>query len=334
MPKLVYVGFKFLHMGAHAGYDLVKYHVGYDFFLDCQKDYERLQSFFKKKNLILRIYAKIFGQRLWWVELRCLLLAVIKRDLIFHFIYAENIYRYLGLFKWLGFKIVCTYHQPISFYNQYPQYLRGLKYVDKVIVLSKEARQIFVGKKMEKHIHFIPHGIDSEFFCPDLSIPQKREIIMVGNWLRNFNFAAKVFEKLLRDDPFVVIHVVTLRCNLKNFNFHPRMRFYHDISDEELLQLYRSTSFLFLALDSFVANNAVLEMASIGKPILIASDSQHYELLKDLIEITPLEVDVTVKKIIKMLDEPIKMRDSIRNCIINNYSWQAIGKITRKVLLN
>jgi hypothetical protein len=83
-----------------------------------------------------------------------------------------------------------------------------------------------------------------------------------------------------------------------------------------------------------VANNAVLEMASIGKPILIASNNRRGGLFEGLIEQIPLQVGVAVQTIIKMLDEPIKFRNSFRDLIINYYSWQAIGKITREVLLH
>lgn len=336
MKKIIYVGFKFSHMGPHAGYDIIKNHAGYDIILDCQSDYSFQQKIYAKKNLISKIHGRLFGGYMWWIELRCLLLSLFNRNLVFHFIYAENTYRYLGLFKWLGFKIVCTYHQPASFFKSNPEYLLGIRFVDDVIVLSEEARSIFTEKINPPNVHYLPHGVDCEYFKPGENTQKKKELLMVGNWLRNFKFASEVFDRLLIIDPEVTIHVVTLKENHNYFNKHPRLYLYTDISDEDLLHRYQSASLLFLPLHGFVANNAVLEMSAVGSSVLIASHQKPDIKLENLVEHVPLDLDIAVSHIINTLKNSHNKSTNNkqkRDRVLENYSWPLIGKKTKSILL-
>lgn len=330
--KTVYVGFKFSHMGPHAGYDLIKKHGEYDIFIDCQTDYKFQQKLYAKKNIISKIHGRLFGGYMWWVELRCLMTALFNRGLIFHFIYAENTYRYLGFFKWLGFKIVCTYHQPDTFFKSCPQYLAGIRFVDDVIVLSEEARSTFTDTLDPQRVHFLPHGVDCEYFQPDQAAPIKKQVLMVGNWLRNFKFAAQVFDQLLKIDPEINIHIVTLEINHKYFTKHSRLFLYTGISDQELLFRYQAASLLFLPLDGFVANNAVLEMSALGSPVLIASNQRPEENFERLIEHVPFNFDLTISKIMEMLHDITPKDIKKRNWVIKNYSWPVIGKQTSNIV--
>jgi glycosyltransferase involved in cell wall biosynthesis len=326
--KKVYVGFKFQHMGIHAGYDTVRLHAGYDIFLDCQRYYD----FLNRQSFPAKCWRRLFGVRLWWVELLCLLRALRNRKLTFHFIYAENTYRYLGYFKWIGFRIVCTYHQQISFYVENRAMLKGVNYVDDVIVLDKCLVDFFKLRKGDDHVHYIPHGVDTHFFCPDPSIIRRREILMVGNWSRNFSFAAEVLHHLIQIDPLVECHVVAGREQWHHFNTHERIHLYCDISDSELLYRYRRTALLFLPLHSFVANNAVLEALSVGCNVLIATTQESCIFLDENIERVPLILNEVEAKILARLDVPDNNAINSRQDMVREFSWRAIGDKVRIVL--
>lgn len=332
MKNLVYVGFKFNHMGPHAGYDLIKQYAGYHKIIDCQKSYNNQQKFYSKKNILSRIHGKLFGGYMWWIEIRCLLTAIFEKNTVFHFIYAENTYRFLGYFKWLGFKIVCTYHQPASFFKSNPEYLFGIRFVDEIIVLSEDARAIFTSTIESSKVHFIPHGVDCEYFRPDLFSQNGKEVLMVGNWLRNFKFAAEVFYRLLKKDLTLNIHVVTSKDNHSYFKNHERLFLHSGITDEELLLRYQSASLLFLPLDGFVANNAALEMSAVGSPVLIASNQKPEESLKDLVEYIPLNLNTVENKIIEITNKKFIDKKNKIDIVTKRFSWPVIGKITNLIL--
>jgi glycosyltransferase involved in cell wall biosynthesis len=334
MRKAVYVGFKFTHMGSHTGYDSVRLHAKYDLFVDCEKDYERMQRFLARRTLLSRSYGRVLGSRLWWVEIRCLFLALLHRDLVFHFVYAENTYRYLGWFKWLGFRIVCTYHQPVSFYRKRPKFLRGMQRVDDIIVLSAEAVCPFQAWKGDEKVHAIDHGVDTDFFYPDAVTPHERQVLTVGNWMRDFEFAARVFAVLLQHDENVQVHVIANKDNLGGFHPHPRLHLHHGITDEELLSRYRSAALLFLPLHDFVACNAVLEAAAVGLPILVASTRKGDQLPDGLIEYLPMELDVVVRRIREHLEESDPFERRRRDWVVQHLSWPVIGRETARIIRN
>ena len=331
MMKTVFVGFKFLQMGCHSGYDVIRQHAQYDVIVDCQKDYNRLQTFLGNNSVVSRIYVRLCGSRLWWVELRCLVMALRHRELAFHFIYAENIYRYLGWFKWLGFRIICTYHQPIAFFEKYPSYLRGVRKTDCIIVLSEDLLPSFKCWKGDNRVFYIPHGVDVDYFCPDHSVTRQRQILMVGNWLREFEFADQILARVLDEDPLVEVYVVANKENLFKFRHHERLHLLSGISDDELLYRYRSASLLFLPLAGFVANNAVLEAFAVGCPLLVASDQEIGANPKDLIECVPLESEIVVKRIRELLDDEDHASNMRRNWVVQHFGWQVIGNKTGSV---
>lgn len=331
--KRVYVGFKFLHMGMHAGYDLIKGAASYDLYVDCQEEYGRFLQFVTGKSFLSRVYTKLFGSYMLLVELKCLLVALRARPSVFHFIYAENTYRYLGFFKWLGFKVVCTFHQPISFFEKNPEYLRGLRFVDKAIVLSEDLRGYFSREIGSDRVVFVPHGVDTDFFSPAVCGKRKKEVLMVGNWMRNFQFASEVFERLLRVAPEVSVCIVSLPENKRYFEGDPRIKFLSGISDDELLERYRSASVLFLPLNGFVANNAVLEMASVGAPVVIASNQTPDETLAPLVTHVELDHDSALSAILDQLNDDASYSAELRNFVLNNYSWQVIGRRTKALMV-
>ena len=332
MSKAVYVGFKFGHMGSHAGYDTIREYAGYDIHIDCQRDYDRMQRFLGRRSIISRAYGVIIGSRLWWVELRCLFLSLRVRNAVFHFVYAENIYRYLGWFRWLGFRIVCTYHQPKEFFRRRPRFLRGMRQTDKIIVLSEEQVERFRAWKGDSRVYAISHGVDTEFFRPNETIRREKEILMVGNWLRDFKVANATFLALLQLDHEIQIHVVATSENLAGFAADPRLHLHSGISDEELVYRYQSAGVLFLPLARFVANNAVLEAAAVGVRILISTGQRDRVLPEHLVEYVPLEVEAGVSRLTELLDESDPASDARRTWVVEHLGWRSIGGATARVL--
>lgn len=331
--KLVYVGFSFNHMGQHAGYDLIKKHVNYDIFIDCQKSFNWKDKFYHKKGVLKSLYFKIIGSRLWWIELYCIWLAITRKNLVFHFIYPENVYKYLGYFKGQTVQIICTYHQPKIFMDKWPKLQKGLKKVDKIIVLSKEEVPGFEMLSGRNNVHFIPHGVDIQYFKPSEIAVKTNSILMVGNWLRDFEFANTVFEELLQRQDDLKIFVVASPRNLENFSSHTNLHLMSNISDDELLHLYQQSKVLFLPLNSFVANNALLEGAACGCNIIIATNNPTSNYFgRDLIKVYPKNVEILVNKISEQLMTPKNAAESLRTKVENAYSWEKIGDETESLL--
>jgi glycosyltransferase involved in cell wall biosynthesis len=329
--KLIYVGFSFIHHGEHTGYDLISKYLPYDKFVKCQVGFNRLSNFNKRQNLLTKGYGKIFKGWLWWVELQLIFISLFNPGkYTFHLIYGENLYRFLCYFKFKN-RIVLSLHQPVSYFEKEgPYFLRqNLKRVDKIIVLSFELKKYFELKYPDIPVKYIPHGIDCSFFKPEGQ--RNKLLLMVGNWFRDFTFANTVFTEILNVVPDIEICVVTNQTNHHFFTKHSSIKLMSNISDKELLSLYQQAHCLFLPLFSFTANNAILEAASAGCPIVVATNLIDNSYFSDKqITFLPLQKNQVVDFLSRHLKERFDMEksSSLVDFVKNNYAWEEIATIT------
>lgn len=334
--RLVYVGFSFVHHGIHSGYDYIKNVVPYSKYIDCQKSIDYLNLIPYKKNIISKIYLVLFGDRPWWVELKCIYYALFYRNLIFHFIYSEKIFRYTGFFKGRTNKIVCTLHLPADSYPAHSRFVKSARYIDKIIVLSSEMLIPLQKLFRNSELFYIPHGVDTTYFKP-LSEKREKKVLMVGDWLRNFEFADSVFKRLFSLDSYVKVSVVSNRANHRLFTQNERLNLLSDIDDDHLLYLYQSSAILFLPLNRFTANNALLEGAACGCKIIIASEQPTGSCYigKKYLDVVPFDVQIAANKILDRLHDQNDAGDNrIVDYVRTNYDWKSIGKQTEAAILN
>jgi len=335
--KLVYIGFSFKHHGLHSGYDCIKDGLGYTKIIDCQKSYDILQRISGSKDFFSRQYVKFLGFRLWWIEFKYIPLAIFSRNTIFHFIYAENTYRYFGYFLNKTNRLVCTYHQTIDFYINNPKYLIGIKKIDKIIVMRRDLVASFKALSGNPNVYYIPHGVDADYFKPAIKEKKNLNILMVGDWLRDFGVANEVFKLILVERNDIKINVVCNPSHFKYFDKNIRLNLMSGIKDEELLVLYQQAHLLFLPLKGFTANNSILEGGVCGCKILIATNQQTDSLYlgTEYVEILPLNIDRIIEKIISILDDVQKYNwNNQVKYISSNYSWRKIKQQTYELLTN
>lgn len=333
--KLIYVGFAFQHhLNTQAGYQHVKEHVQYDVIINAQSDFNFVfHSVDRLPEPIRRRYRRYFGFRLWFTELRCIIRAIFCKNQVFHIIYGENIYKYLGKFKGKTNKIVCTYHQPISVFNENKEWIESIKDLDKIILMGAEDHDFFRNINSSMDIRFIPHGINTDFYYPSTQAEGKR-IMMVGNWLRDFNFANAVFKQLLTIDVELEIDVVTNKQNFDCFESNKRLHLSTNITDEELRNMYQKARIVFLPLTEFTANNALLEAAASGTDIIIATNIKSVSYFdENQISFVALEQDEAIKILLEKLENNFN-RKNARGFVVDNYSWEVIGRKTEEYLLN
>lgn len=333
MAKTIYIGFSFKHHGSYSGYDQIRKFLHYDEIIDCQKSFNLLTKVLESKNIFLRLYKKIFGGKLWWIELIIIIKSLIKPNgQIFHFIYGENIYQYSGFFK-RNNKIIITLHQPPSFFLEPSsnQFMRALKKADKLIVMSLEMEEFFKKHFPNLDIKYIPHGVDVNYFKPQGT--KKNQVLMVGNWLRDFSIANKVFNRLSKMDPNITIKVLTNPENFCHFDTNENIQFLFSIDDFTLLNLYQDSKIVFLPLIKYTANNAVLEALSCGCSVIIASNEIPNYNESPIVYIS-FQIDFASELISKSLYtwEKEKEIHTYRSYVIRNFSWERISLDTAQFL--
>lgn len=335
--KLVYVGFGFLHhLGGHAGYHQIKNYLNYDYYVDAQGFFNTINK--PRSNFGRRIRYYIlshfwFGFNVFpWYLIKCMWLALSKGHLTFHFIYGENLFYNSRLLKVRGCKTVVTLHQPYEWFMDKPLWLRNLKSVDRVILVGEAELHLFEKLTGRNNVSFIPHGICSDFYCPCNDVKRENIVLTVGNWLRDFQFADKVYQRLIEEDKNLRIVVVSNTDNQRYITRNSRVQFLSGITDEELRELYRKTSCLFLPLTRFTANNALLEAGAVGCPILICSNhSDNSYIPEQYVKIQPMQIEKVVFEIEEMLKNQ-KSSLELSSFINENYSWAKVAQTTKKLL--
>lgn len=339
--KLVYVGFSFEHhKNRCAGYDKIRYYLPYDHILDCQWEYELL---YQNNNFLIRFfrkaYFKLFGYGFIFTTIFCIILNFFCKNTVFHFVYGENIFIPFNLLKRKSNKIVCTFHQPASFIES-RKWLKKIRCCDFIILMTAKDVQRFKEWTGKDNVCFIPHGINTDFYSPltgikTISVPDN--LLMVGNWQRDFAFARDVFSEILKLRKFFEFNIVTPAMNHFWFGGLKNLNLYKDITDIELRDLYRKSKCVFFPLFNFTANNAYLEALSTGCKIIIASDYKDEDsyLKTDSVVLIRKEIKLAVLEIIRVVES--KKNNNCNDLkhaeILTNYSWQNIANITRNKLL-
>lgn len=331
--KIIYIGFSFQHhLNSHAGYSQIKNYLKYDQEIDIQLFYDNCikEKLYPLRQKIKRLFCLGYNAFPWYL-LKCAWIALRFGHCTFHFVYPENTFKAIPVFHMKNNKVILTLHQPYEWYASRPNWIRRLKTVDCIIVLSNTELLKFEKMLPGIKIVYLPHGISSNFYSP--SNQQKEDMILtVGNWLRDFDFANVVYQHLLKKRQSIKIVIVTHPDNMKLITPNENISYLSGISDEELRDLYRRTSCLFLPLIRYTANNALLEAGSVGCPILIASNAADNSYMPgDLIKTLPMDSIAVTGQIIKMLDKKTNNKD-LSNYVKANYDWKKVAHMTKEIL--
>lgn len=336
--KLVYIGFAFLHhKGTHAGYHQIKEHLKYDFYIDCQNHHDKSQRKFGEWNVFIKLWRKILSlvfhvSSIPWYIFRILWLNAIHQNLVFHYIYGENTF-----FPWTkklmrkSNKVVCTLHQPYSFFQKSQRWKKLIHNTDYIILVGNTEVDKFKKMTGKDNVKYIPHGISTDFYSIDNSVEKEEIVLTVGNWLRDYKFADRVYKRLLDNNPKLSIHIVSNQKNRESISPSDRIKFMSAITDEQLKEEYLKCSLLFLPLTRYTANNSLLEASATGCKIVIASNYPDNSYIPEkYITIVKMEEDPTVEAI--MTDMSKEFNESLSTFIVDNYSWNKIAQSTELFL--
>lgn len=336
--KLVYIGFAFSHhKGTHAGYHQIREYLNYDYVVDCQAYFDKSQFVCSKYSLSRRLYRKVLGKvfgvsNIPWYLFRLLWLGIRYNNLVFHYIYGENIFfPWIKKFMRRGNVVVCTFHQPYSFFQTHDRWKSRIKKSDYIILVGNTELDDFKKMTGKDNVVYIPHGISTDFYKVDANVKKEKTILTVGNWLRDYEFADKVYRRLLDKHPNINIHIVTLLQNKVFISESEHIEFMSGITDEELRKEYLQSSVLFLPLKRYTANNSLLEASSMGCNIVIASNYPDNSYIPEqYLTIVRMDLTEAVDAIEKNFGRSYNM--DLSNYIKNEYSWQVISQKTELFL--
>lgn len=274
LPNIAYVPKRVAHHAQHSGYDVL--------FSACGLREARSALFARLSNWI----PDGLAWRLWLLrpqpsqrsgleaEMASIPWMASGRGRLCHFIYGEDTFLFTPLWKRSANRCVATLHYPPHVLAQRvnPGSLRAL---DAIIIVGENQRAWLEGIVAPEKIHFCPHHVDTDYFCP---APEPlhaqphvaQRLVCVGHLYRDYDCMLSVL-RLLRT---TYQHKVELdligppKDSKHPLLSEPGVQVLRGISDDALRDIYRHASAGVLPLTDSTANNALVEMMACGLAVV------------------------------------------------------------------
>ena len=275
--RVTFVALRHRHHAARSGYGLLPEYIE-GTVIDARGTRGLLQRALRK---MLRPVARRSGSRWFhgahaWAEVRAARRWLQVSGEVFHVLYGENSYRYLGHVKRVHTRnrLLASYHTPGTRFREVVSDARHLQRLDGVIVFTESEADFFAGHLPRDRIFVVPHGVDVEHFRPALQnrgADAPLRCLFVGQHLRDFGVLVGAM-RLARDalGAGVTFDLVLPRHAWSRLGpVGEGVRLQSGVSDEALLRLYqRSDLFLFPLLDA-TGNCALKEAMACGLPVVV-----------------------------------------------------------------
>ena len=209
-----------------------------------------------------------------FARLTAFVLLSIHRDSLLHILYGEEHVKYWGSFPAkLHSRTVLTLHQPPSQWTS--EAIASLQWVRHAILLYRRDFQFFQAAMPNAQLHFIPHGVDVDFFSPTGTpfLHTKKRLLYNGVHLRNVAMLRRVIPSILARHHDVAFDFLVPLHRRNEIVFgellqHPAITWHAGLDDESLLSLYRQSYLMLLPMNDSGANTAIVEALSCGLPIV------------------------------------------------------------------
>jgi glycosyltransferase involved in cell wall biosynthesis len=208
----------------------------------------------------------------WLAEWRLLLGARFASPDIVHVLYGdEQLNVLLRMRQWLPCPLVATFHLPTPRVKiRFEQKHHLCNRIDMAIVVARSQLADFKAWLGPERVAFVPHGIDTQRFCPSgaREISDSVRLVAVGEHMRDLDALNTVAHECRNLKLPVRFDVVVPEKCYQHFRGCSNVDLYTAISEHQLIKLYSRADALVLPVIDATANNAVLESMACGTPVI------------------------------------------------------------------
>ena len=170
-------------------------------------------------------------------------------------------------------RTVLTLHQPSSQWTD-PRKAEALSACPQVIIMWRREIDWFRQRLKGGLVHFIPLGVDLDFFSPAAPSPRRESpirLLYAGVHLRNTPMLGRIIDRLSKRHPelgFDLLVPLHRRSEpaLRALQDHPAVTWHAGLSDLQLRELYRTSHLLLLPMNDSGVNTAIVESIASGLP--------------------------------------------------------------------
>lgn len=170
-------------------------------------------------------------------------------------------------------QLILFVHQPPSWFRLFWKDMSFFSKVKAVVCLCEEQALFFKSHHSATVIR-IHHGVNLDFFTPPVNKQGgTKKLLFVGQWMRDMSTLNQAFKLLADEDSEITLHCVLQRrfrhhASLLSLAQSSRVFWYDHIQSDELRSLYQQADLLLLPLVDSTANNAFVEAAACGLPVV------------------------------------------------------------------
>lgn len=287
----------------------------------------------KKKAAGIGTYYNIFS---FIAEKKALLTAIKKNARVIHNTHLEDNHGFLGTDKTRhNYHLIATAHQPVSWWKYTNRNKVCLQQLDLLIALTRRDQNFFE-KIIPGRVRLVHHGVDTNFFTITKEIRDRPyRILFIGNWLRDIVFFDRVISKILSSFKEILVDIVSpankdLSSPVFRLCKYQQVSVHYNLSEEQLRNLYNNSRLLFLPLIDSTANNALLEAAACGVPIVTSDIESVREYTCSSYTYYSNKKEDCVNYILDTIgnDSTLsKMSKTAKNNMINNFSATTAAKL-------
>jgi len=266
-----YISHREGHHSSHSGYDLLGKYLGTSVHcVDITHRYTRILPWRLATPFVRRSGVAHYGQKQFYHEWSAMLDMLRHRHAVYHVLYGDIAYRYLGWASGLRQnRVVATYHYPPEKSSKAIPNPDFLKRLDALVVVGRNQIDYFSQFVDRKRIYWVPLPVDTEYFVPIVQriIPDRPLCLSVGTHLRDFSTLRQVAANLEGEAAFVII---TSADNASYFDGLTNVSVRTGIPESELRSLYQTCTLFVQSLQDTTANIALLEAMACGTPTVVS----------------------------------------------------------------
>lgn len=196
----------------------------------------------------------------------------IKDKDIYHILFYDTHYPMFNRWQKTPKNVIATIHHPIG--RKYPPFMEeNLRRLSSAIVMYKKGVDYFERYIGKGRVRFIHYGVDTEFFYPsEEKIYNEKRLFFTGQNGRNIDMLKRVVLKLIKKYPEIKLDMLvpeSIKHNdLKELTSYSAITWYHNLSENEVRELYQKSYLLLMPMQDSGVNNAVVEALACGLPII------------------------------------------------------------------
>ena len=269
-PNVCFITYRQGHHSPHSGYDRITQYA------DRIIEAEPLPRSLVRDRIMWRIADGViaYDRQSLATELKAAVSMLKGHRRIYHVLYGENTYHYLGLLNnSRQNRLVATFHLPPDAFRKVVRTEWHIQQLSAVVCVGQTQLEFFAGILDQERVFFVPHGVDTEYFSPPVMFAERGSnlCLFVGSYLRDFPTLRGVIELVTFQRPETEFIVVTSPDNFERIGVHPNLTLRTGITESELLSLYRRAAVMVMPMQDATANNAILEGMACGLPV-VATD--------------------------------------------------------------